>query len=158
MNPAIEKINTHEFRNSLGILSTKDHFKFKPKRLLEITGYSKTALAKESHSSRPLWYRDEVDLRSMKKLREGVLQLVMASDLAFELFKYNDQEAKDLDINSLSASVTTKLRGETERWMVTPNQLLFGKSPFEVCISANGVELIKWLAAKLGKTELMNLE
>ena len=158
MNTAIQKINTHEFRNSLGILSSNDHYKFKPKRLLEITGYSKTAIAKESHSSRPIWYREEVDLRSMKKLRDGVLQLVMASDLAFELFKFNDQEAKNIEIDSLKAPSIKKIKGETERWMVTPNQLLFGKSPFEVCISANGVELIKWLASKLGKTDLVNLE
>lgn len=158
MNTAIQKINTHEFRNSLGILSSSDHYKFKPKRLLEITGLSKTGIAKESNSSRPIWYREEVDLRSMKKLRDGVMQLVMASDLAFELFKFNDQEAKNVELEKLTAGMTKKIKGETERWMVTPNQLLFGKSPFEVCISSNGVELIKWLASKLGKKDLVNLE
>jgi len=137
------------FQNVLGLLSPKDSNKLIPNRLLEITGYSKTLLAKELKSSRPLMYREEIDLRSLAQLRTGVFQLVCASDLIFDLFKFNDPEAKIYQ--KLPIEVLHKLQAETERWIMSPNQFLFGKSPFEVCISGSGKELIHWLASKLGR-------
>lgn len=139
---------TSNFKNVLGLLSPNDSYKLRPNRLLEITGYSKAALAKELRSSRPLMYKDEVDLRTMKQIRDGIFQMVIVSDLIFELFKFNEPEMKDS--LKLSKEDLLKLQGETERWLMSPNQLLFGKSPFEVCISGEGKELIMWLASKLG--------
>ena len=59
------------------------------------------------------------------------MQVVIGTDLAVELFGDNTEEAVN--------------------WFQTPNTLLFGESPFEVCIRGEGKILINWLMGRLGK-------
>ena len=39
---------------------------------------------------------------------------------------------------------------QSKKWMKEPNELLFGKSPIEVCVLDESEFLIKWLKDKLG--------
>jgi len=43
-------------------------------------------------------------------------------------------------------------------WFNSPNTLLFGESPFEVCIRGEGKLLIKWLKDRLGKEDTIEKE
>jgi uncharacterized protein (DUF2384 family) len=78
--------------------------------------------------SRPKLYQDEA-LITDKEIRDRLIPLVIISDLAFDLFEGN--EAK------------------TIHWVMTPNHLFFGHSPFEMALAgkARSVEdtLHEWL-------------
>lgn len=63
-----------------------------------------------------------------------VLDVVMITDLAFELFGNNKEE--------------------TTSWLTAPNSLLFGDSPFEICMSGQASPLKRWLLERLGKESI----
>lgn len=102
-----------------------------PKRFFEYSPLNKTDIAKQAGINRKTLYSDKVKLSTLKKLKKGIMQVVIGTDLAVELFGDNIEEAVN--------------------WFQTPNTLLFGESPFEVCIRGEGKILINWLMGRLGK-------
>jgi hypothetical protein len=94
----------------------------------KIAGKPVSRLAAEVGVSRPKLYQDEA-LITDKEIRDRLVPLVIISDLAFELFQ--GDEAKTIN------------------WVMTPNHLFFGQSPFEMALAgkARSVEdtLREWL-------------
>lgn len=116
--------------NRLKMLSTDLQY-LVPKRFFEYSPLNKTDIAKQAGINRKTLYSDKVKLTTLKKLKKGIMQVVIGTDLAVELFGDNIEEAVN--------------------WFQTPNTLLFGESPFEVCIRGEGKFLINWLMGRLGK-------
>ncbi|MBI2521199.1 MAG: hypothetical protein HYV97_12300 [Bdellovibrio sp.] len=142
-----------EFPNFLGILSLTDKTKFCPKIFFSVTGLEKVEFSVRCNLSRPLLYKDEIDLKLLKDLKNGILQIVFATDLAFELFKYDTVETRHIALHELTKEQIKRLKAQTVQWLCSPSQLLFGKSPLDVCLLGKGHELIRWLQAKLGYEE-----
>ena len=118
--------------NSLGIL-TEDRMGFYPDAFFKYSPYNRTVLAKEAKVSRTNLYKETVKLSTIKQLKKGILQVVMGTDLAIELFKDNTEEAI--------------------KWFNAPNTMLSGESPFEVCIRGDGHGLLNWLKGRLGYSD-----
>ena len=106
-----------------------------PKRFFEYGPLNKTEIAKQAGINRKTLYAERVKLSTLKKLKKGIMQVVIGTDLAVELFDNNIEEAI--------------------KWFQIPNTLLFGESPFEVCIKGEGKFLIDWLMGRLGKSGAM---
>ncbi len=119
-------------RNSLGIL-TRDHKSFRPERLMDITGLGHTELSRMTGKARPLLYKKELPLKLSSNLAKSIIHLVVVTDLAFELF--------------------SKKEKDTTLWLMSPNTLLFGDSPFVVAMRGDGEKLITWLNTRLGRVE-----
>lgn len=116
-------------KNHFQIL-TKDAKGFAPKQLSMLSPLSTTHLAEQLGKSRPNMYVDKISFKSLPvDLIEGIHKIVVISDLAYELFK--DEE-------------------KTIGWMISPNNFLFGLTPFQACLVGRGDDLIKLLAEKLG--------
>ncbi|MCX6109883.1 MAG: DUF2384 domain-containing protein [Proteobacteria bacterium] len=94
----------------------------------KIAGKSVAKLAGEVGVSRPKLYQDEA-LITDKEIRDRLVPLVIISDLAFELFEGDETK--------------------TIHWVMAPNHLFFGHSPFEMALAgkAKSVEdtLREWL-------------
>jgi hypothetical protein len=116
-------------RNSLRFLSD-DGSRLRPKAFMDATGLGAAQLATSLGRQRTHMYREEIPLPTTK-LKKCIIDLVIATDLAFELFQCN--------------------MDETCRWMMLPNTMLFGKSPFEACFGGHGDSLIEWLNTKLNR-------
>lgn len=117
-------------KNYLKILSD-DHRKLRPNVLQRVTGFGPGALASETGIARPMLYRKEIALRPSSDLTRRVILLVIASDLAYELFD--------------------RVPEETVKWVSSPNSIFFGASPFEVCMRGEGENVINWLNRHLGQ-------
>ena len=126
----IEGLDLGTPKNTLGILSSDLQY-LVPKRFFEYSPLNKTDIAKEAGINRKTLYSDKVKLATLRKLRVGIIQVVIGTDLAIELFNDNVEDAVS--------------------WFQTPNTLLFGETPFETCIKGDGKFLINWLRGKLGK-------
>lgn len=116
-------------RNELGILS-KDHTKLRPRAFMDATGLGAAKLAADLGQLRTHMYREEIAIPS-KRLRKCILNLVQATDLAFELFQSDFEE--------------------TRKWVMLPNSMLFGMTPFEACFAGKGEGLITWLNTRLNR-------
>ncbi len=116
-------------RNALGILSD-DRKKIRPAALQSVTHMGPSETAKMIGKSRQAVYQEEIVVS--KKLMGSIVQLVMATDLAFELL----QESRE----------------ETMKWLMSPNSILSGDIPFVVCMRGDGQVLIDWLNSRLGRT------
>ena len=128
-SPGLKPRDLGAMRNVLGIL-TDDHKKFRPQRLSAITGLGVSELSRTIGKSRPMLYEKELPLKLSSEFAKAVFSLVMATDLAYALFG-EDQE-------------------NTTNWLMAPNSLLFGDSPFVVCMRGDGAKLIEWLNTRLG--------
>jgi hypothetical protein len=104
-------------KNRLGILST-DYKKFRPDAFFQATGLTGTQLAKILKVPRPLLYRDTLPLN---KLREPIIQVVLATDLVFNLLENNLEE--------------------TKRWLMSPNVQLAGATSIACAIREAGTPL-----------------
>jgi len=124
-------------KNSFKFLSP-DHKELIPKRFFEYSPFNKTEIAKAAGINRKTLYSERVRLSTLNTLKIGVLQVVIGTDLALELFDGDKENA----IN----------------WFNSPNTLLFGEAPFEVCMRGEGKLLIKWLKDRLGKDETIEKE
>lgn len=122
-------IGNGEIANSLHIL-TKDMKAFHPEEFFKYSPYGRTEIAKQAGVSRTNFYKDTVLLSTTKKLRIGILQVVMGLDLSIELFNENEKEAV--------------------QWFNSPNTMLSGESPFEVCLRGDGEGILNWLKGRLG--------
>src|SRR3989344_9215240 len=100
-------------KNTLKIL-TPDRKRYRPKRLLSITGLGQTELSRTLGTPRPRLYENELPLRLSSKVTKAIMSLVIATDLASELFEGSEEHTKN--------------------WLMAPNTLLFGDSPFIVCM------------------------
>lgn len=119
------------FKNSLGILSP-DFTRINPKALFAVTGLNPSQLEKVTGIARPQFYKKHVQLKPSSKLLKNIISLVIATDVAFELFNHSAKE--------------------TEVWLMAPNTILFGDSPFEVCMRGEGDKLIEWLNKRLNQS------
>jgi len=93
---------------------------------MEVTGLGAVEITHFVNKSRPQIYRDEI-LGSPELLRR-FRALVMVTDIVFALLNQ--------DIN------------ETRKWMMIPNTVVFGDSPFEVCMRGDAEPLIEWLRTR----------
>ncbi|MBX3039190.1 MAG: DUF2384 domain-containing protein [Bdellovibrionaceae bacterium] len=118
------------FTNALGILSA-DKKSILPQNLLKVTGLGPSDIAVKGGVSRPQLYKKAIPLKISSKFIKRVVDIVMVTDLAFELFDGNQDE--------------------TAAWLMSPNSLLFGDSPFEVCMRGDGEPLKKWLLERLDR-------
>lgn len=121
-------------RNHLGILTT-DKKKILPERLLSLTGTNPTQMSAVTGISRPQLYKKEIPVMPSNSFVKRILDVVVVTDLAYELFNKNAKE--------------------TGAWLTTPNSLLFGDSPFEVCMSGQAGALKKWLLERLGQEPIV---
>lgn len=69
----------------------------------------------------------------MKKLI-NLNQIIEALSLTIELFLSGDKSGKDGVI-----------------WFFNPQEFLFKKTPFEICLIGKGEHLIQWLKSRLNK-------
>lgn len=118
-------------QNSLGFLSS-DQQGFNPNRILNLTGLKATEASALFGKSRTAMYKEYIPFKPSDEIKTKIIDLVMAGDIAFQLFDKNVEE--------------------TGRWIVSPNTLLFGSTPFEVCLRGDGKPLIKWLLDRAGLT------
>lgn len=119
-----------QIQNYLGILDTihnPQHFSSEP--LMRIWS-NKTDLANLLGIQRTQLYQKNLPLKKGTKLRGRIINLVMATDLVYELMG-NDQKAIE--------------------WLIAPNTHLFGDSPLEVIMRDEGDVIISWLLEKLGR-------
>ena len=125
-------------QNKLRMLSDDCQFLI-PKRFFNYYApFTKTEIAKKTGINRKTLYRDKIKLSTLKDLKIGIIQVVMGTDLAIEAFKEDTDKAL--------------------RWFQTPNNFLFGDTPFEVCIRGDGKLLIEWLLRRLGKKGILIIE
>ncbi len=115
-------------QNALGILAREDRSKFHPQAFASATGLSPSKVSRTLRVPRPNLYRVVIPIP--KHFVDTMLQLVIATDLAFVLM------AKDVE--------------ETKRWLMTPNTILLGVSPFEAIMRGDGPAIIKWLTERSG--------
>ena len=88
-------------------------------------------LAKELGLSRPKLYQPIALVD--RKIRSRLVHVAMISDLAFELYKGDKKK--------------------TIEWVMHPNQLFFGHSPFEMAIADKASSVLTKLNEWLGKEE-----
>jgi hypothetical protein len=115
-------------QNRFNILS-KDHKKYRPEALASVAGLRPSELARELKVSRPTTYQEEVLIKPEQK--KVIINIVIATDLAFELLGNNLKEARN--------------------WFLAPNSLFFGDSPFEICLRGDGKSIVEWLNQRLGR-------
>ena len=109
---------------------TSDHAGFYPQKFMEQVHLNPTDTARDLGAPRASLYKNVIQLKPSTKLKERILAIVAVTDVAFQLFGKNPEE--------------------TAKWLTTPNILLFGKSPFEICLRGDGNVLIKWLLDRAG--------
>lgn len=126
----IPEINMGVPENKLKILSPDLQY-LRPKKFFKYSSFNKTDIAKQAKINRKALYNEQVKLSTLRNIKKGILQVVIGTDLSIAVFNNNVEEAVN--------------------WFSTPNTLLFGESPFEVCIRGEGNVLIDWLNARLGK-------
>lgn len=116
-------------KNHFNIL-TDDFQAVQPEALRDFLGpgIPQTELAKILGVPRSSVYQKKVKLSSAF-IREKIVPIAVAADLALEIFKSED---------------------EARRWMLAPNSYYLGKSPFDVCLSGGGSTVIQFLGRKLG--------
>lgn len=118
-----------KIQNHLGFLSS-DKQGFNPNRIMNLTGLKAAEASTMLGKNRTTMYKDYIAFKPSDELKAKIIDLVMAGDIAFLLFNKNVEE--------------------TAHWIVSPNTLLFGATPFEVCLRGDGKPLIKWLLDRAG--------
>lgn len=118
-------------QNNLGWLTTRGGQQgFNPARFIHQTGLKPATVGAAVGQSRTAMYKDFIPLKPTHALRKKIIDLVIAADIAYLLF---DRDEK-----------------ETAQWVVSPNMLLFGETPFEICMRGDGKALIQWLLDRAG--------
>ena len=115
---------SNHLENKLNIL-TADLQSLNLKKFFEYSPFQKEDLSRIPALRESNKYGQSVELKELKSLRKGIMQVVAGMDLAIELHQNNVEEAV--------------------HWFQEPNSFLFGDSPFEVCIRGDGEEFIEWL-------------
>ena len=127
-----------QMQNHLGLLKDdgKGHKALDPEKFMALTGFGAVEASKAIDVSRPTMYKATIPLKPSTRLTERVIGLVTATDIAYELFN--------------------KSAEETTNWMMSPNALLFGASPFEVCMRGDHKPLIEWLLDRAGQSPIVS--
>lgn len=122
-----------QMQNHLGLLTqdSKGHRSLNSEKFLQLTKLTNVQAEQYTGKPRQAFYKDSIPLKPSYKLTERVIALVTATDIAYELF----------------AGVVE----DTVNWMMAPNALLFGASPFEVCMRGDAKPLIEWLLDRAGQ-------
>lgn len=115
-------------QNALGILAKDDRTKFHPQAFASATGLSPSRTSSVLDIPRPNLYRETIPIPA--KFHSRMIELVTATDLVYGLMS-NDVE-------------------ETKRWLMTPNTILLGASPFEAIMRGDGRAVINWLGERAG--------
>ena len=115
-------------QNALGILDRKDRRKFHPQAFSSATGLNPTRIANVLQLQRPNLYRETIPIP--ERFEKTMLALVIATDLVYGLLQ------KDVE--------------ETKKWLMTPNTILLGVSPFEAIMRGDGDAVIQWLSERAG--------
>ena len=110
-NSAMTQINTNTF-----------------KQAAEITRLPLTELARALRISRPKLYQPSSTVD--RKIRERLIELVIISDLAFQLYEGD--------------------KNKTITWVMNPNHLFFGKSPFEKALAGEAKSVVDKLEEMIG--------
>lgn len=121
-----------QMQNRLGLIIEDEGGKksLDPQKFLEYTNFTPTVAASTAGTTRQQFYNKKIPLKPSTRLTERVISLVTATDIAYELFDGSVEE--------------------TSKWMMSPNALLFGASPFEVCMRGEAKPLIQWLLDRAG--------
>ncbi len=117
-----------EIKNHLGILIA-GYNHFSPRLLLEACP-NVTDLAEMLGIQRTQLYTDRISLKKGTKLRKRIIQLVIATDLAYHLLGQSKEK--------------------TLHWLATPNLIFFGDTPLEVIMRDEGEIIISWLMEREG--------
>ena len=127
MTALAKKFDIQEADNRLGILSP-DRKWLNVEKFFE---HSPFPSQKEAKQAGVIVDDEKVELDSLKDLKKGIEQVVIATDLTVELFQGDVEKAVG--------------------WFITPNDFTAGDSPFDVCLRGDGDFLINWLGGRLGK-------
>ena len=127
MTALAKKFDIQEAENRLGILSP-DRKWLNVEKFFE---HSPFPSQKEAKQAGVIVDDEKVELDSLKDLKKGIEQVVIATDLTVELFQGDVEKAVG--------------------WFITPNDFTAGDSPFDVCLRGDGDFLINWLGGRLGK-------
>ncbi len=130
MTALAKKLGIADTDNRLGIISP-DRKCLIPDKFFEHSPFLSPKAAEKAGVGAKALRADKVELDSLDDLREGIEQVVIATDLAVEVF------AGDID--------------KAVGWFITPNDFTAGDSPFDVCLRGGGEFLINWLGGRLGK-------
>ena len=127
MTALAKKFDIQEAENRLGILSP-DRKWLNVEKFFE---HSPFPSQKEAKQAGVIVDDEKVELDSLKDLKKGIEQVVIATDLTVELFQGDVEKAVG--------------------WFITANEFTDWDSPFEVCLRGDGDFLINWLGGRLGK-------
>ena len=130
MTALAKKFDIREAENRLGILSP-DRKWLNVEKFFEHSPFPSQKEAKQAGVNVDDSRNEQVELDSLKDLRKGIEQVVIATDLTVELFQGDVEKAVG--------------------WFITPNDFTAGDSPFDVCLRGDGDFLINWLGGRLGK-------
>ena len=130
MTALAKKLDITDTDNRLGILSP-DRKWLIPDKFFEHSPFPNPKAAKQAGVNVDDSHSEKVELDSLEDLKEGIEQVVIATDLTIELFQ-NDVE-------------------KALQWFLAPNEFTDWDTPFEVCLRGDGEFLINWLGGRLGK-------
>jgi len=114
-------------RNHLHLLSN-DLRHLRLQAFQTVTGFSPSEMARTLEVHRPRVYREEILLE--KTLKKRIIMLVWATDLAYELLGKDSQKAT--------------------LWLMAPNGVFGGDSPFEVILRGEGNHVVDFLLERSG--------
>lgn len=110
-------------------LLTEDRCHLRVNAFRMVTGLSPSEMARALEVHRPRVYQAEITLES--SLRKRIITLVRALDLAYELLG--------------------KEKNKATVWLMAPNDVFSGDSPFEVIMQGNGNHVVDFLLERSGK-------
>lgn len=123
-----EESDLGSMRNHLGFL-TPDFAYFIPETLT--AHYANVSdLSSLLGIGRTQLYKDRLLLKKGSKLRQTLLLIVMATDLAYELLSSSQEKAI--------------------HWLLSPNMTFFGESPLDIILREEGTSVISWLQERHG--------
>ena len=102
--PKMSHLNMGMLENKLKMLSPDLEY-LVPEKFFEYSLLNKTNIAKQAGINRKTLYSEQVKLSTLSKLKKGIMQVVIGTDLSIELFNNNTEEAV--------------------HWFQSPNALLF---------------------------------
>lgn len=128
-SPSIDFEDLGKIQNFLGILAPDAHH-FYPNRLLEIYSNATDWAEMLNLQRTQIYSKKGLSLKKGTILRKRLIQLVIATDLAYILLNQD--------------------KNKTSLWLTTPNFILFGDTPLEVIMRDEGEHIISWLMERLG--------
>ena len=110
-------------------LLTEDRRHLRTTTFRKVTGLSPSEMARTLGVHRPRVYQEDIPLE--KAIKNRIVPLVQAADLAYELLGRNS--------------------GKAIVWIMAPNSAFGGDSPFEVIMRGDGNTVVDFLLERSGK-------